>query len=111
MLPSGHYLGKQNKIMRPNKIAVVGAGSVGLPLAAVLASTRGTDGYPPPRVVVVQRPSASSGWKVKAINAGRSPLGGHERALQQLLAESVARGRLSATHDPAACGDADVIII
>lgn len=97
--------------MRPNKIAVVGPGTVGMPMAALLASATGTDGSPPPRVVVVQRPSTSSGWKVKAINAGRSPLGGHEPDLERLIAESSARGFLSATHDRDACGDADVIVI
>src|SRR5262245_47828017 len=97
--------------MRPNKIAVVGPGTVGMPMAALLASATGTDGSPPPRVVVVQRPSASSGWKVEAINAGRSPVGGKEPDLDRLIAESVARGNLSATHDPDTCSDADVIIV
>lgn len=97
--------------MRPNKIAVVGPGTVGMPMAALLASASGTDGSPPPRVVIVQRPSASSGWKVKAINGGRSPLGGHEPGLERLIVESVARGTLTATHDPDACADADVILV
>jgi nucleotide sugar dehydrogenase len=97
--------------MRPNKIAVVGPGTVGLPMAALLATATGCDGFPPPRVVILQRPSAASGWKVKAINAGRSPLGGNEPELERLIAESVARGTLSATHDPHACADADVILV
>ena len=109
--PSGQYLGQYNKIMRPNKIAVVGPGTVGLPMAALLASAVAPDGSPPPRVVILQRPSASSGWKVKAINGGRSPLGGREPLLEKLVAETVARGLLSATHEPEACGDADVILI
>src|SRR5688500_3478834 len=109
--PSGQYLGQYNKIMRPNKIAVVGPGTVGLPMAALLASAVAPDGSPPPRVVIVQRPSASSGWKVKAINGGRSPLGGREPLLEQLIAESVGRGTLTATHDYDACGDADVILV
>jgi UDP-N-acetyl-D-mannosaminuronic acid dehydrogenase len=97
--------------MRPNKIAVVGPGTVGMPMAALLASATATDGSPPPRVVVVQRPSASSGWKVKAINAGRSPLGGREPLLERLIAESVALGTLTATQDYETCGDADVILV
>jgi len=97
--------------MRPNKIAVIGPGTVGMPMAALLASASGTDGSPPPRVVVVQRPSASSGWKVEAINAGRSPVGGREPDLDRLIAESVARGNLSAMHDADTCADADVIIV
>jgi len=97
--------------MRPNKIAVVGPGTVGMPMAALLASAVGTDGSPPPRVVVVQRPSASSGWKVKAINAGRSPLGGIEPELERLITESVATGTLTASHNHDTCGDADVILV
>jgi nucleotide sugar dehydrogenase len=103
--------GRHNKIMRPNKIAVVGPGTVGMPMAALLATATGCDGSPPPRVVVLQRPSPASGWKVKAINAGRSPLGGHEPELERLVAESVARGTLSATQDPQLCADADVILV
>jgi UDP-N-acetyl-D-mannosaminuronic acid dehydrogenase len=97
--------------MRPNKIAVIGPGTVGMPMAALLATSTGTDGSPPPRVVVLQRPSASSGWKVKAINGGRSPLGGHEPELDRLTAEAVEKGKLSATHDPYTCADADVILV
>lgn len=97
--------------MRPNKIAVVGPGTVGIPLAALLASSSGSDGSPPPRVVVVQRPSPTSGWKVAAINGGRSPLGSHEPHLERLIHDAVERGTLSASHDSAACSDADVIII
>ena len=97
--------------MRPNKIAVIGPGTIGMPMAALLATAAGTDGSPPPRVVVLQRPSASSGWKVKAINAGRSPLGGHEPELDRLIAEAVAKGTLWATHDPDTCADADVILV
>lgn len=102
---------QQNNIMRPNKITVVGPGAVGTPVAVLLASATGSDGSPPPRVVMVQRPSASSGWKVKAINGGRSPLGSHEPQLERLLAQSVVRGRLSATHDHDTCSDAEVIIL
>jgi UDP-N-acetyl-D-mannosaminuronic acid dehydrogenase len=97
--------------MRPNKIAVIGPGTIGMPMAALLATATGSDGAPPPRVVILQRPSASSGWKVKAINAGRSPLGGHEPELERLIAEAVERGTLWATHDPETCADADVILV
>ena len=58
------------------KIAVVGPGIVGMPMAALLAAARireGTD--EPARVVVVQRASPTSGWKVAAINAGPRKLG------------------------------------
>jgi len=82
-----------------------------MPMAALLASSPATDGSPPPRVVVVQRRSPTSGWKVDAINAGRSPIGGVEPGLDQIVAEAVAAGRLSATHDTQACSDADVVLV
>lgn len=81
-------------------------------MAALLASSQSTDGSPPPNVVVVQRKSPTSAWKVDAINAGRSPIGGVEPGLDRIVAESVAAGRLSATHDPhEACRDADVVLV
>ena len=63
------------------EIAVVGPGVVGMPIAALLATAElwAPDGTPT-RVTVVQRASASSGWKVGAINAGRSPIGALEPA-------------------------------
>jgi nucleotide sugar dehydrogenase len=97
--------------MRPNKIAVVGPGTVGMPLAALLASSTGTDGSLPPRVVVLQRPSATSGWKVQAINSGRSPFGMAEPELDRMIGSAVAWGLLAATHDRDACSDADVVIV
>lgn len=82
-----------------------------MPVAALLASTRPGDGSPPPRVVVVQRNSVTSGWKVDAINSGRSPLGASEPELDRMVAEAVASGRLESTHDVSACRDADAIIV
>lgn len=100
------------KNWRVEKIAVVGPGIVGMPMAALLAHARireGTD--QPARVVVVQRASRTSAWKVDAINAGRSPIGGVEPALDEIVADSVRAGVLSATHDYAELADADVILV
>lgn len=97
--------------MNTGKIAVVGPGIVGMPMAALLASSPATAGYAVPRVLVVQRQSATSGWKVDAINAGRSPIGGVEPGLDAIVTEAVAAGRLSATHDVAQCRDADVVLV
>jgi UDP-N-acetyl-D-mannosaminuronic acid dehydrogenase len=94
------------------KIAVVGPGIVGTPMAALLAHARIREGSDQPaRVVVVQRASRTSGWKVDAINSGRSPIGGVEPALDEIVRESVEAGVLSATHDYADIADADVIIV
>ena len=94
------------------KIAVIGPGIVGMPMAALLAHARLTEGTDRPApVTVVQRDSATSGWKVRAINEGRSPIGGIEPELDRIVADSVAKGLLAATHDPATVSDADVILV
>ena len=94
------------------KIAVVGPGIVGMPMAALLADARIREGSEAPaRVVVVQRDSPSSGWKVGAINAGRSPIGGVEPDLDRLVADAVRAGILSATHEYDELSDADVILV
>ncbi len=93
------------------KIAVVGPGIVGMPMAAMLAHARiceGTD--TPATVTVIQRASPTSGWKVDAINAGRSPIGGVEPDLDRVVRESVSAGLLSATSDYGAARDADVVL-
>ena len=94
------------------KIAVVGPGIVGMPMAALLAHARIREGSDEPaKVVVIQRNSPTSGWKVDAINGGASPIGGVEPNLDAVVREAVAAGLLSATHDPAAACDADLVII
>jgi UDP-N-acetyl-D-mannosaminuronic acid dehydrogenase len=94
------------------KIGVIGPGIVGMPMAAMLAHARikiGTD-YPA-RVIVVQRDSVSSGWKVDAINSGRSVIGGIEPDLDDIVRKAVEEGMLSATSDFNVLSDADVILV
>jgi UDP-N-acetyl-D-mannosaminuronic acid dehydrogenase len=94
------------------KIAVIGPGIVGMPMAAMLADARiniGTD--KPAKVLVVQRNSPTSGWKVKAINSGKSVIGGIEPDLDRIVHETVSEGLLSATHDFTQLTDADVILV
>lgn len=94
------------------KIVVIGPGIVGVPMAALLAHHRIREGSSvPAQVVVLQRPSISSGWKVDAINAGRSPIGGIEPALDAMIADAVAAGTLSASHDYGMAKDADVVLV
>jgi UDP-N-acetyl-D-mannosaminuronic acid dehydrogenase len=94
------------------KIAVIGPGIVGMPMAAMLANARikiGTD--KPAKVLVVQRNSPTSGWKVGAINSGKSVIGGIEPDLDRIVHETVAEGLLAATHDFSQLSDADVILV
>jgi UDP-N-acetyl-D-mannosaminuronic acid dehydrogenase len=92
---------------RADKIAVIGAGVVGVPMAALLAEAgRGTT-----RVVIIQRPSVSSGWKIAALNAGRNPLGGVEPGLEDLIAGTGAEGTLRASSDMGEARDAAAILV
>lgn len=94
------------------RIAVIGAGIVGMPIAALLAHARIRIGSTQPAsVVVIQRRSQSSSWIVDAINAGRSPVGGVEPALGGIIRSAVDEGLLSATHDYGICRTADVILV
>ena len=60
---------------------------------------------------MVQRNSPTSGWKVDAINSGKSVIGGIEPELDRIVSQSVADGLLSASHDYAQLSDADVILV
>ncbi|MDB4883797.1 MAG: UDP-glucose/GDP-mannose dehydrogenase with 6-phosphogluconate dehydrogenase at C-terminal end [Gemmatimonadetes bacterium] len=94
------------------EIAVVGPGIIGMPIAALLANADlwASDGTPA-RVTVVQRASKSSGWKVGAINAGRSPIGRREPALDELVAQGAGSGRLRATTEYRDIRNADVVLV
>ncbi len=93
------------------KTVVVGPGIVGMPMAALLAdATRRLD-TPMGEVVVVQRDSPTSGWKVGAINRGESPIGGVEPDLDHLVRVNAAAGSLRASHCYDEVQDADVILV
>jgi len=97
---------------RVDKIAVVGPGIVGMPMAALLANARICQGSDQPtRVLVIQRNSPTSAWKVDAINSGQSPIGGIEPGLNKIVSDAVAEGLLSASHDYSDLRDADVILV
>jgi UDP-N-acetyl-D-mannosaminuronic acid dehydrogenase len=94
------------------KIAVIGPGIVGMPMAAMLAHAGIRIGSnEPAKVIVIQRNSPTSGWKVEAINSGKSVIGGIEPGLELIVAESVAEGLLCASHNYCDLSDADVILV
>jgi UDP-N-acetyl-D-mannosaminuronic acid dehydrogenase len=94
------------------KIGVIGPGIVGMPMAAMLANAKikiGTD--KPAQVIVIQRDSNNSGWKVDSINSGKSVIGGIEPDLDDITREAVKAGNLSASSDFSVLSDADVILV
>jgi UDP-N-acetyl-D-mannosaminuronic acid dehydrogenase len=100
------------KEWKVEKIGVIGPGIVGMPMAALLADAHIKIGMDKPaKVVVVQRKSKNSGWKVPAINQGKSVIGGIEPELNALVEKSVKNGILSASWDYNILSDADVILI
>jgi UDP-N-acetyl-D-mannosaminuronic acid dehydrogenase len=62
-------------------------------------------------VVIVQRDSKNSGWKVDSINNGKSVIGGIEPDLDDITKEAVNAGILSASSDFSVLSDADVILV
>jgi len=91
---------RQGRIRAHVKVAVVGLGYVGVPLAAAVAATRAS-------VVGIDIDPE----KVEAVNTGRSPLRGREPGLADLLKAQVAKGRLRASLDPLDAADADVVAV
>ena len=94
------------------KIGVVGPGIVGMPMAGMLAHAKIKAGTKEPaKVMVIQRKSINSGWKVDAINQGKSVIGGIEPELDDITRKAVNEGLLSASHDFNDLSDADVVLI
>jgi UDP-N-acetyl-D-mannosaminuronic acid dehydrogenase len=103
---------KKSLNWKVEKIGVVGPGIVGMPMAALLANSRIRIGAEKPaRVVVIQRNSRNSGWKVEAINKGQSVIGGIEPSLDDITAQCVKEGLLSASWEFDNLSDADVVLI
>lgn len=94
------------------KIGVIGPGIVGMPMAAMLADAEIKEGTEEPaHVVVIQRESPTSGWKVRAINTGLSSVRGIEPGLDEIVRRAVMQGLLSASHHYGDLRDADVVLV
>ena len=94
------------------KIGVIGPGIVGMPMASLLANNHIRIGSEnPAKVIIIQRKSINSGWKVNSINSGKSVIGGIEPNLDEITKTAVENGLLSASSDYFLLSDADVILI
>ena len=87
------------------KVAVIGLGYVGLPLAAVLANTEGFN------VTGIQRRSSRSGWKIDAVNRGEAPCKGIEPEIGKMVSDAVKKGTLRASDEFRDVGEANVVAI
>lgn len=82
------------------RLAVVGLGYVGLPVAASYAAA----GF---HVTGIERDAA----RAARIRRGECPIEGEEPGLAALIEETVSAGRLTATDDPSALGGVDAILV
>jgi len=87
------------------ELVIVGMGYVGIPVAALFADVPGIN------VTGIQRRSKRSGWKIDHINAGKSPIGGEEPGLEELIKRVVGKGTLHVTDDISNYEKADAILI
>jgi len=88
-----------------NKIAVIGMGYVGIPVAALLADQEGMD------VTGLQRRSQRSGWKIDVLNAGKSPIEGEEPGLDDLISRVVKKGSFRVSDDFSVIKHMDIVLI
>lgn len=94
------------------KIGIIGPGIVGMPMASLLANAQikiGTD--KPAKVIIIQRKSVNSGWKIDSINKGKSVIGGIEPDLDRITKAAFDAGTLSASDDYSNLSDADVVLV
>lgn len=94
------------------KIGVIGPGIVGMPMAALLANAPikiGTNN--PSKVLIIQRESKNSAWKIDSINKGKSVIGGIEPDLDAITKKAFEKSLLSASSDYNLLADADVILV
>jgi UDP-N-acetyl-D-glucosamine dehydrogenase len=70
-------------------VVVMGAGFVGAVMAAVVADTRNKDGNYTKFVIVCQRPSTRSYWKIPMLNRGESPVKAEDPAVDEIISRCV----------------------
>jgi len=93
------------EVLTKLEIVVIGMGYVGIPAAALFANVEDFN------VTGVQRRSKRSGWKIDYLNTGRSPIGGEEPGLEELIQKAVKKGSFKVTEDFSVCRKADAILV
>jgi UDP-N-acetyl-D-mannosaminuronic acid dehydrogenase len=88
------------------KIGVIGMGYVGIPSAALFAAIPHYQ-----HVYGFQRDSKTSGYKIRMLNRGESPLKGEEPGLDDLLRKVVSEGKFSCTSDFSKISELDAVTL
>jgi UDP-N-acetyl-D-mannosaminuronic acid dehydrogenase len=104
LVGSSTRIKKEMNGVTSKKIAVIGMGYVGIPAAVLLANA----GF---EVTGIQRRSERSGWKIDWLNEGRSPIGGNEPELPEMLQKVVEEAKFKVTDDFTALVEADIIFV
>jgi UDP-N-acetyl-D-glucosamine dehydrogenase len=93
-------------------VVVIGLGFVGTVMAAVVADAEDAGGKPAKFVIVYQRPSPRSFWKIASLNRGESPVSSEDPEVPRLIRRCVVEKQsLVATHVPESLGLADVVVV
>jgi UDP-N-acetyl-D-glucosamine dehydrogenase len=93
-------------------VVVMGAGFVGAVMAAVVADTRDKDGRYSKFVIVCQRPSTRSFWKIPMLNRGVSPVKSEDPQVDELIERCVNKEKtLMATFNSDCLALADCVVV
>ena len=93
-------------------VVVMGAGFVGAVMAAVVADTKNKDGKYSKFVIVCQRPSTRSYWKIPMINRGESPVKAEDPEVDTLISKCVKEEKtLVATFNSDCLSLADCVVV
>jgi len=93
------------------KVCIQGLGFVGAAMATAVANARDSTGTPIYEVVGIDLATLEGQRRVESIRSGKFPFPTSDRLLEELLAEAVSRGNLTATTDDSAYDWADVVVI
>lgn len=93
-------------------VVVMGAGFVGAVMAAVVADTKDKDGRYSKFVIVCQRPSTRSYWKIPMLNRGVSPVKSEDPEVDELIDRCVNKEKtLMATFNNDCLALADCVVV
>jgi UDP-N-acetyl-D-glucosamine dehydrogenase len=95
----------------PKLVCVQGLGTVGAANAVAIAQARDGGGTPLYRVVGVEQDSHLGRSRAASLSEGKFPFGSADLALSEATRGAHAAGNLSATVDPRAYAEADIIVV
>ena len=93
-------------------VVVMGAGFVGAVMAAVVAGTKDKNGKYTKFVIVCQRPSTRSYWKIPMLSRGESPIKAEDPEVDELITRCVIKEKtLVASYNSDCLSLADCVVV